>query len=111
MIQAVDAPNISALNRPDYDLAEKGYDPDKEPIKVELLNTWDDNGRYYANVRFHNPGRQILKTIFIFGYDRLGRLVTTRSDQTFFRAKANIVRTLNFKKSDRAVRWTVLVKN
>lgn len=110
-IQINSAPDISARNHKLIDIAETGYDPKKEPIRVQLLNYWDDNGSYFANINFRNTGAQILKTVFVFGYDRLGRLVSTQANQTFFREKANIVRTLRFGKRDRAVRWTVVVKN
>jgi hypothetical protein len=110
-IRVISAPDISARRHPVFDLGEKGYDPDKEPIKVQLLNYWDDRSNFFANINFKNTGRQISKNIYIFGYDRLGRLVSTRVNNTFFRTQQNLVRTLRFSKRDRAVRWTVLVKN
>ena len=110
-IRVISAPDISARNRPEFDLGEKGYDPDKEPIKVQLLNYWDDNNNFFANINFKNTGRQINKNIYIFGYDRLGRLVSTQVNNTFFRSQQNLVRTLRFSRRGRAVRWTILVKN
>lgn len=110
-IRILNAPDISARNRPSFDLSEKGYDPAKEPIKVQLLNYWDDGSNYFANINFKNTGRQLNKNIYIFGYDRLGRLVSTQVNNTFFRTQQNLVRTLRFSKRGQAVRWTILVKN
>lgn len=110
-IRILSAPDISARDHPVFELGEKGYDPDKEPIRVQLLNYWDDSGNFLANINFKNTGRQINKNIYIFGYDRLGRLVSTQVNNTFFRAQQNLVRTLRFSKRGRAVRWTILVKN
>jgi hypothetical protein len=110
-IRVVSAPDISARNHPVFDLGEKGYDPSKEPIKVQLLNYWDDKANFFANINFKNTGRQLNKNIYIFGYDTLGRLVSTSVNNTFFRTQQNIVRTLRFSKRGRAVRWSILVKN
>ena len=110
-LRVVGAADISARNRPDFTLSDNGRDPSKEQIQVELLNYWDSRDRYFVNLNFKNPGKQVFKTIFVFGYDKLGRLVSTRGDQTFFREKSNLVRTLSFRKSEPAVRWTVRVKS
>jgi len=110
-IRVIGAPDIGARRRVDLIPTEPGYNPDKEPIKVQLLNYWEDGANYQLNVNFKNTGNQILKTIFIFGYDRLGRLVTTQASQTFFRAKTNVVRTFRFSRRGRAVRWSLVVKS
>lgn len=110
-LKVVAAPDISARNHPRIDLSEKGYDPAKEPIKVQLLNFWDDTRTYYANLNYKNTGPQVTKNIYIFGYDRLGRLVSTTVRNTFFRKQQNLVRTERFAKGGQAVRWTILVKN
>lgn len=110
-IQVLRAADVGAKDRVDVDLSDQGYDPEKEPVKVELINVWDDASRLYANVNYKNTGGACFKSIYILGYDRLGRLISTNVRQIFFQPKQNFVATESFAKDGLAVRWTLLVKD
>ena len=93
---------------------EKLEDSRMPPVVVKVLSKYDDAKNYYVMVNFKNPGdRDGNKTIQVFSYDRLGRLIDTHSEVFFFRAFQQFTRTYTFPKSSKGlpiVRWVIRVK-
>jgi len=89
-------------------------DPNKPPVVARVLNKYDDNQNYYVMVNIKNPSdKDGNKTIQIFSYDRLGRLIDTSSEVFFFRAYQQFTKTYVFPKTNRGtpvVRWVIRVK-
>ncbi len=89
-------------------------DPSKPPVVVKVLNKYDDAKNYFVMVNLKNPSdKDGNKTIQVFTYDRLGRLIDSSSEVFFFRAYQQFTRTYRFPKFSKglpAVRWVIRVK-
>jgi hypothetical protein len=89
------------------DVGESG----EESVTMRILERYRRGDYVYIVMLFRNlSDKGIRKHIYLFGYDRNGRLVETDDDTQYFQPREQILRTYRYNLDEDITRWVYAIR-
>ncbi len=110
-IRIIAAPDLSATNKNERGLAARPEEGNSPDVAVEVIETFREGDNTQLILNYVNrTDLQGNKSVHVYHYDSLGRVVNVSSRLIYFRPYQQLLDRITVPASANAVRWVVQVK-